>query len=67
MPTIRLPKADGGLESFATSAPRDFPQASPPVPRGARAAAHVVSDALAEQDPWLDAKVDWDRTIAFRK
>jgi hypothetical protein len=32
----------------------------------ALAAAHVVADPLAEQDPWLDAKVDWDRTIAFR-
>jgi len=67
MPSIRLPTAAGGVESFTTSAPRDFPKASPPFPRVALAAAHVVSDALAEQDPWLDAKVDWDRTIAFRK
>jgi len=27
----------------------------------------VVADTMAEQDPWLDTKVDWDRTIAFRK
>jgi hypothetical protein len=38
----------------------------PPFPRVALAAAHVVADPLAEQDPWLDARIDWDRTIAFR-
>jgi len=26
-----------------------------------------VADPLAECDPWLDAAVDWDRTIAFRE
>jgi hypothetical protein len=67
MPTINLPNASGRIEPFATSAPRDFPKATPPFPRVALAAAHVVADPLAEQDPWLDAKVDWDRTIAFRK
>jgi hypothetical protein len=55
------------MADFTTSAPRDFPRAQPPHPRVAFAAAHVVADPLAEQDPWLDAKVDWDRTIAFRR
>ncbi|PWS38144.1 dihydrodipicolinate synthase family protein [Falsiroseomonas bella] len=67
MPTISLPNASGRVEVFTTSVPRDFPKATPPFPRVALAAAHVVADPLAEQDPWLDAKVDWDRTIAFRK
>ncbi len=67
MPTIHLPAADGTLAPFATSPARDFPRATPPFPRIALAAAHVVADPLAEQDPWLDAKVDWDRTIAYRK
>ena len=31
------------------------------------AAAHVVADPLAECDPWLDAAIDWERTIAFRE
>jgi hypothetical protein len=66
MPSIRLPTPDG-LQDFALSAPRDFPRATPPFPRVALAAAHVVADPLAEQDPWLEAKLDWDRTIAFRK
>ena len=59
MPTITLPTPDG-LKPFTLSAPRDFPKATPPFPRLALAAAHVVADPLAEQDPWLDAEVDWD-------
>lgn len=35
--------------------------------RTAYAAAHVVSDPLAEADPWVDVAVDWDRTLAFRE
>jgi hypothetical protein len=66
MPTINLPNG-ARVESFTTSAPRDFARATPPFPRVALAAAHVVADPLAEQDPWLDVKIDWDRTIAFRK
>jgi hypothetical protein len=67
MPTLTLPSANGTLESYATGAPGQFAKATPPYPRIAFAAAHVVADALAEQDPWLDVKVDWDRTIAFRR
>jgi len=67
MPAIDLPNGEGRLERFATSTPRNFPKAVPPFPRVALAAAHVVADPLAEQDPWLDVKIDWDRTIAFRR
>lgn len=66
MPTINLPNG-ARIEPFATSAPRDFAKATPPFPRVALAAAHVVADPLADQDPWLDVRIDWDRTIAFRK
>jgi hypothetical protein len=66
MPTINLPNG-AAVEAFTTSAPRDFARATPPFPRVALAAAHVVADPLAEQDPWLDVKIDWDRTISFRK
>ena len=27
---------------------------------------HVTADPLADNDPWLDAAIDWDKTIAFR-
>jgi hypothetical protein len=30
------------------------------------AAAHIVVDPLADNDPWLDQAIDWERTIAFR-
>ncbi|MEN0074588.1 MAG: dihydrodipicolinate synthase family protein [Paracraurococcus sp.] len=66
MPSITLPGAEG-LRPFTLSPPRDFPRATPPFPRIALAAAHVVADPLAEQDPWLDAKLDWDRTIVYRR
>jgi hypothetical protein len=66
MPTLNLP-VPGGLAPFTTGAPRDFPRATPPFPRIALAAAHVVANPLAEHDPWLDVAVDWDATIAFRK
>lgn len=66
MPTINLPNGNY-VEAFTTSPPREFAKATPPFPRVALAAAHVVADPLAEQDPWLDVKIDWDRTIAFRK
>ncbi len=45
-----------------------------PAPQGggdwnriAYAAAHVVSDPMADNDPWIDSAVDWDRTMAFRE
>ena len=66
MASIDLPKGNA-IERFTLSEPRRFPKATPPFPRIALAAAHVVADPRAEQDPWLDTKVDWDRTIAFRR
>jgi len=30
------------------------------------AAAHVVADPLADNDPWLTPAIDWERTLAFR-
>lgn len=34
--------------------------------RIAYAAAHVVADPLADNDPWITPAIDWDRTLAFR-
>src|ERR1041385_2741514 len=67
MPTLTLPAAGGKLASYATRPPRNFPAAAPPFNRVVYAAAHVVADPLAEQDPWLDTRIDWERTIAFRR
>jgi hypothetical protein len=68
MATVALPTAGGGIEKYSTGTPRDFPEtADRPFNRIAFAAAHVVPDARADNDPWIDATVDWDRTIAFRR
>jgi hypothetical protein len=67
MATINLPTADGKLARYTTRPARQFPKADIPFNRAAFAAAHVVSDPLADNDPWLDPAIDWDRTIAFRK
>jgi hypothetical protein len=67
MPTLNLPIANGNLARYATRPRRNFPAAKMPFNRIAYAAAHVVADPLADADPWLDAAIDWDRTIAFRR
>jgi hypothetical protein len=66
--SIDLPRADRSLERFSVSAPGEFPQtAVGTLNRIAFAAAHVVPDPLADNNPWLDCAIDWDRTIAYRE
>jgi Protein of unknown function (DUF993) len=67
MPTITLPTPDRRLEPYRMAAPRAFPKATAPFTRIAYSAAHVVADPLADIDPWLQAAVDWESTIAFRR
>jgi hypothetical protein len=65
---LLLPRTDGTLEAYAPAAPSMFPsQAAPPRSRIAFAAAHVVPDPLADNDPWLDATLDWEATLAYRR
>jgi hypothetical protein len=65
--TIDLPLADGGIESYLTGTPGDFPRPDAPFNRVAYAAVHVVADPLAEVDPWLGAALDWEATLAYRR
>jgi hypothetical protein len=66
--SIDLPSTGGKLETFHLSEPRNFPaRAKGKLNRIAFAAAHVVNDPDADNDPWLDCAIDWDRTIAFRE
>ena len=68
MPTLNLPTENGGIALYEAGAPRDFPtRIDRPFNRVALAAAHVVADARADLDPWVDTAIDWDRTIAFRR
>jgi hypothetical protein len=65
---INLPTAAGKLETFILSEPRAYPDKATAVfNRVAYSAAHVVADARAANDPWLDCALDWDRTIAYRE
>jgi hypothetical protein len=66
--SLKLPKADRGIETYRLAASRTFPsKLEGTLNRVAFSAAHVVSDSMADVDPWLNAAVDWDRTIAFRE
>src|SRR3954463_11555689 len=67
MPRLNLLTADGKIASYTTRPPKTFPKADKPFSRIAYAAAHVVADPLADREPWLDAAIDWDTTIAFRR
>ncbi len=69
MLTIKLPQADGALAAFTPRAAVAWPAPSerPRWNRVAFAAAHVVADPRAAVDPWLEAAIDWDATLAFRR
>jgi hypothetical protein len=67
MNQVKLPRRDGTLETFRLSLPRNFAR-RPGVVRNriAFSAAHVVSDPLADVEPWLAPAIDWDATLAYR-
>jgi hypothetical protein len=68
MAGLVLPTLAGRLETYEAGQGRSFPRkASGPFNRIAFSAAHVVSDPLADCDPWLTAAIDWDATLACRR
>ena len=64
---INLPAAGRKLEAYHVREPRRFERPARLFTRIAYAAAHVVADPWSAKEPWLDAAVDWDATIAFRR
>jgi hypothetical protein len=71
MTTLLMPTADRELVDYTianapVAAPERVPGSST-FNRIAYAAAHVVVDPLADNNPWLDRNIDWDRTVAFRE
>jgi hypothetical protein len=64
--TIKLPRGSR-LEDYAVREPREFKKPAKPFTRKALAAAHVVADPLSTKAPWLEAAIDWDATIAYRR
>jgi hypothetical protein len=69
MATISLPNKDRKFAPYTMGEPIAFPSKAETQSfnRVAFAAAHVVADPLADNNPWLDASIDWDKTIAFRE
>jgi hypothetical protein len=66
--SLKLPSANGSVETYRLRASRSFPaRLEGTLNRVAFSAAHVVSDPLADVDPWLASAIDWDKTIAFRE
>jgi hypothetical protein len=68
MTTLKLPNADGTLAAYTL---RNTPLAQaagkrPAFNRIAYAAAHVVVDPLADTDPFVASRIDWEATAAFR-
>ncbi len=69
MPKLNLPTASGKLEAYTVARmplTAHAPGTVQPFNRVAYSAAHVVAAPLADNDPWLDQNLDWERTIAFR-
>ncbi|MEM7693135.1 MAG: dihydrodipicolinate synthase family protein [Pseudomonadota bacterium] len=67
MATLNLPTAARTFEPYTTGEPIVFDKAARPLPRVAFAAAHVVADPLAGNDPWVENAIDWDATMRFRE
>jgi hypothetical protein len=65
--TLKLPRPGGGFEQYAVREPRVFEKPKRAFTRKALAAAHVVADPLSTKDPWLEAAIDWDATLAYRR
>ena len=65
--SIRLPSADGKLQDYSVREPRTFQRPTRPFTRRALAAAHVVADPRSTREPWLEAAIDWDATIDYRR
>jgi len=66
MESLRLP-VGGGTETYRLKGPRSFQRPARPFNRKALAAAHVVADPRSTKDPWLEAAIDWDATLAYRR
>ncbi len=60
--TIKLPSGE-----YAVREPGHFTKPKKPFTRKALAAAHVVADPLSAKEPWLEAAIDWDATLAYRR
>ncbi|MGH7277027.1 MAG: dihydrodipicolinate synthase family protein [Candidatus Rokuibacteriota bacterium] len=67
-PTLRLPRADGTVAPYRLGGQAPVTAPGGPIrSRIAFAAVHVVADPLAPVSPTLEARLDWDATLAYRR
>ncbi len=68
MSRLVLPDNNGKLAAYQVGEPLSH-DTTPSGDRSriAYAAAHVVADPLADNDPWVTTAVDWERTIDYRR
>jgi len=68
---LLLPRADGALVPYTPGPPSPYgtPDGEPIRlrTRVAYAAAHVVADPLADINPTLETRLDWEATLAYRR
>jgi hypothetical protein len=65
MSKLNLP-TPRGFECYTVKGSADFSAPDVPFNRIAFAAGHIVADPLADNNPWQDEAIDWERTMAFR-
>ncbi|MDR5884035.1 dihydrodipicolinate synthase family protein [Caballeronia sp. LZ032] len=68
MNSLKLPTSTGALERY-TLAGTPLPDARPAAPfnRIVLSAAHVVADPFADVEPSEGGRIDWDRTLEYRR
>jgi hypothetical protein len=64
---ITLPEVTGAPSRYTLTGNVVEPVLGARFSRIAYAAAHVVADPLAMNDPWSRPAIDWERTMAFRR
>ncbi|SAK63047.1 dihydrodipicolinate synthase family protein [Caballeronia ptereochthonis] len=68
MNTIQLPTPAGALERYTlVGTPLQVGRPAAPFNRIALSAAHVVADPFADVDPSSGGKIDWDKTLEYRR
>ena len=67
-PTLTLPRSDGTLAPYTLTGRAPVEPGTGPIrSRVGMAAVHVVADPLAGVPPTLEARLDWEATLAFRR
>src|SRR2546430_2725319 len=65
--TVRLPAPGGAFDEYSVREPGRFDKPTRACNRRALAAAHVVADPWSAREPWLEAAIDWEATLAYRR